>query len=225
MSTGAGVALAGLPIARMLKVPYFYIESVSRFEGPSLTGRLMEWVPFVSRFAQHDGYRSDKWKRVRSLLASYRVVASPTGDLSRPLSIFVSLGTIAPYRFDRLVDSVLACLHPDDTVTWQLGVTERSDLPGAVHGLVPADEMARLMRDADVVVTHAGVGTLLNLLDQGMLPVAVARLREHGEHVDDHQLQVLQRLSSLGLAVSPAASLERAHLIQAADSRVVQSFT
>lgn len=221
VTTGAALALASWPVARRLGLTVHYIESVSRFAGPSLTGRLMRRLPGVIAWSQHD-YRARGWRRVPSLLGRFRVEegAEPVGE--RPLRILVTLGTIRPYRFDSMVDAVRSCLRPDDTVTWQLGSTGRSDLPGRVTEALADDEMRRELAAADVVLAHAGVGTALDALALHKQPVLFARRAARGEHVDDHQAQIVGHLADLGLAVRGDDGLTRATLLEVAGRRVVE---
>ena len=80
-----------------------------------------------------------------------------------------------------------------------LVVAARFDRPGAQgEGLVSADEA---LAAADVVIAHAGVGAALEALDGGRRPLLVPRLQRHGEHVDDHQLEVARELGARGLAL------------------------
>jgi UDP-N-acetylglucosamine--N-acetylmuramyl-(pentapeptide) pyrophosphoryl-undecaprenol N-acetylglucosamine transferase len=222
LSTGAGLALSAVPLAVQLGVPMYYIESVSRFAGPSLTGRVLERLPRVRRYAQHPTYDRRRWSEVPSLLGDYAVVGSPSPESAadgRPLKVLVTLGTIKPYRFDRMVDAIQKCLRPGDEVIWQLGVTTRTDLGGEVEDQLDAARFREAAKD--VVLTHAGVGTILQLLDDGKFPVVFARRAELGEHVDDHQEQILGRLLALGLALPGEAALTREDLLKAANSTVV----
>ena len=52
----------------------------------------------------------------------------------------------------------------------------------------PFDELVEHVRRARVVVSHAGVGSVLTALANGKRPVVVPRLHRFGEAVDDHQL-------------------------------------
>lgn len=222
VSTGAGLALACLPISWTRRIPFYYIESVSRFSGPSLTGRLIETIPGVNRYTQHEGYSASKWELVESLLNSYRLDPDlGLGDNDRPLRVLVSLGTIKPYRFDRIIDALTPALSSLDSVVWQLGVTHRKDLPGEVCDQLDAESFASHSQKADVVVTHAGVGTLMSLLDLGKKPLVMARRSAYGEHVDDHQLQVTEKLASLGLVSSFTSPISRKSLLEVANSRIV----
>lgn len=199
VSTGAAAAIAGFAWARRHGVPAHYIESVSRFDGPSLTGRLVAAFRLADLQTQHASWANRRWRPRESVLSTY---ASERLSIDRPVGgrqILVSLGTIRPYRFDRLVDRVLAIMDPEDRVIWQLGVTSRSDLPGEAHTMLSAETMREIAAQSDVVITHAGVGTILELLELGVAPIVVPRSAAAREHVDDHQSQICHALRELGV--------------------------
>ena len=73
------------------------------------------------------------------------------------------------------------------------------------------------MREADVVVAHAGVGAALAACEVGRCPVLVPRRSAHGEHIDDHQTQIADELSGRGIAISvDVAALSTGDLAKAA---------
>ena len=200
-STGAGVAISAIPVAWRHRIPFYFVESVSRFDGPSLTGRILSHVPGIRRGTQHASWASATWPYVGTLLDEYLPPEEVRPSAGGALRVFVTLGTIRPFRFDRLVDGVLNALRPEDQVTWQLGQTERDGLPGSSHTQVAANEYTRLASEADVVVTHAGIGGILDLLDAGVSPVVVPRRSRHGEHIDDHQGQAAREIAARGLGL------------------------
>jgi UDP-N-acetylglucosamine transferase subunit ALG13 len=111
--------------------------------------------------------------------------------------IFVTVGTNeAP--FDRLVHAVSGLVH-DEEVVVQHGASAVRPEGATCIGFLPFDEMVELVRRARVVVTHAGVGSIMVALSQGKRPVVVPRLSRFGEAVDDHQVPFGQRLSGRGL--------------------------
>ena len=61
--------------------------------------------------------------------------------------------------------------------------------------------MLRYINEADVVVCHAGVGTVLCTLRAGRTPVVLPRLKALGETVDDHQLEFTSALVDIGAVV------------------------
>lgn len=220
LSTGAGVALAAAAAARLGAVPFHYIESVSRFDGPSVSGRVLARTPGIHRYTQHPGY-GPRWRLIPSLLSSYRI-SSSGGDASyscEGVRIFVTLGTIKPYRFDRMIEKVLELCEPGDTVVWQTGATDRTDLPGSVHESMSASAFDRELHLADVVVTHAGVGSLLKIIEIGKLPLVAARRADFNEHVDDHQAQALTEFERFGV-IRDLMKCDRKMMLRSALERV-----
>jgi len=54
------------------------------------------------------------------------------------------------------------------------------------------------IRDADLIITHAGAGTLIHTFQVGKVPVIFPRRKECGELVDDHQVELTQALAAEG---------------------------
>ena len=203
VSTGAALALAALPAAQLRGIPSLYIESVSRVQGPSLSGRILYGLRSTTMRTQHPSWAHGRWGVHPSVLETF--IPTPRAIApEQPLKIFVTLGTIEGYRFDSLVDAVLATGLTGPETTWQLGYTRRDDaLPGRAVEQMDAEDFDRTAREADIVITHAGVGTILGLLEMGIYPVAVVRRSARHEHVDDHQAQIagLMRESGIGTAL------------------------
>lgn len=197
VTTGAALGLAGIAAARLHGIPSFYFESVSRIDGPSLTGRLASLDPWVETHCQYRHWAGMRWKYRGSLFDRFVKVPKVAGD---PPKLFVTLGTIRPYRFDALVDAVVATGLADNTTVWQLGTTHRDDLPGTVVSQFGASDFYECARAADVVITHAGVGTIMHLMEMGICPVVVPRRAQRSEHVDDHQGQIASLLHKREIA-------------------------
>ncbi|NYD68507.1 glycosyltransferase [Agromyces atrinae] len=198
VSTGAALAVSVLPVAKSRGIETTYIESVSRVNGPSLSGRIIAATRSAELFTQHHGWADHRWQPHRSVLESFTSIEQ--SPVENP-SLFVTLGTIKKYRFDSVVDQVLASGLADDRTVWQLGETYgRTDLPGRVFQQVSGADFEKYSLEADAVISHAGVGSLLALLELGIFPVLVTRRRVRNEHVDDHQLQIADLVNSLDIA-------------------------
>ena len=222
VSTGSSVALPFFALARARRLRCHYIESAARSDGPSATGRLMSLIPGVRLYCQYPGWAGGRWNYRGSVFDSFvrsdRPERSPPG-LAR---IVVTLGTFRGYGFPRLVRRLLELLPPHAEVLWQTGDTDARGLGIDGHHALPERDLIDAMREADVVVAHAGVGTALAALEAGKCPVLVPRRLAHGEHVDDHQTQIAHDLDRRGLAVSVEADvLTHDHLIAAAGRTVV----
>jgi len=218
VSTGAALALAVLPQARMHHVETVYIESATRMAEPSVSGRLLALVPGIRMYSQSDALARHHWHYLASPWDLYRSHEAVPRPLRR---VVVSLGTQPGYGFRRLVERVAALVPADSEVLWQTGCTDVSGLGIEGREKVPAAEMQEALREADVVVAHAGTGIALAALEAGRLPVLVPRRVRHGEHVDDHQLTIALELCLRDLCVTrDPGSLKLADLQHAAARRV-----
>jgi UDP-N-acetylglucosamine transferase subunit ALG13 len=110
--------------------------------------------------------------------------------------ILVTIGTSDP--FDRLLAAV-GTLGTAEEIVAQCGASTVRPHNARCVDFLAFDELTELMATARIVVTHAGAGSVMTALAAGRLPVAVPRLRRHGEAVDDHQLEFGRRLDSAGL--------------------------
>ena len=161
-------------------VKVFYIESVTRIEGPSLTCRLVRRSPTASTCS------GPSCSRVRG-------------------SIYV--GSVFPHdlRHRRLEQSpsTASCgrstgCREEDLVV-QHGASAVRPRHAECVDFLDYDEFVGPHRQARVVVTHAGVGSVMTALAHGRRPLVVPRRVDFGEAVDDHQLTFARRADELGL--------------------------
>jgi UDP-N-acetylglucosamine--N-acetylmuramyl-(pentapeptide) pyrophosphoryl-undecaprenol N-acetylglucosamine transferase len=205
ISSGAGVALSFLPLARVKGIPTHYIESCARIDGPSLTGRLLERFGGVKLYTQHKALATAQWQHRGSVFDSYeRINVEPPKQLRK---IVVTVGTL-PFPFWRLLIRLRTILPTDVEVLIQSGVAGQTfDWPAAtIRPMMPPAELRRAMEEADAVVAHAGIGSLLTAFDAGKLPILVPRMQHHREHVDDHQVHIASAFAAEGRAVMADAA-------------------
>ena len=220
VSTGAALALAVLPQARLRGVPCVYIESATRVDCPSLSGSLLSRVPGIKMFSQSPALSSPKWEFLASPWDVYETINDRV--VPRVRSVVVSLGT-SPYDFRLLIEQLVQIIPADAQVLWQTGVTDVSGLGITARPKMPAAELQAAIRGADVVIAHAGTGAALAALEAGRCPVLVPRRSSRHEHVDDHQLQIALDFALRDLAiVREVAHLRYEDLLLAAARRVVR---
>lgn len=111
--------------------------------------------------------------------------------------IVVTVGTNEA-RFDRIL-LALATLAREEELFVQHGPSPVRPEGAVCVDYLPFDELLDRMRAARVVVTHAGVGSVISALSVGQLPVVLPRLQRYGEAVDDHQVPFGRRLDDAGL--------------------------
>lgn len=114
------------------------------------------------------------------------------------MSILVTVGAQVP--FERMVDAVdqWAEAAGRDDVFAQVGETMRPPRHIAYQPfLTPAELLARVQA-ADVIVGHAGMGTIITALRHGKPIVVLPRRSDLGEHRNDHQLATAARFEERG---------------------------
>lgn len=110
--------------------------------------------------------------------------------------IFVTVGTCEPFeRLMRAVDAVSI----GEPIIVQTGLSTTIPARVTTVDFLPYDRLVERVREARIVVTHAGVGSILTALLNNVKPLVVPRLQQYGEAVDDHQLELARRLEELGL--------------------------
>ena len=114
--------------------------------------------------------------------------------------ILVVLGT-QDKPFTRLIDDVVFQIKKGnikDKVIVQAGLTEYKSNLMEIHSLIPAPEFEKLIEEADLIITHGGVGTILSAIKKGKKVIACPRLSKYYEHHNDHQKQIINEFIKLG---------------------------
>jgi len=60
---------------------------------------------------------------------------------------------------------------------------------------VDIDVFEKLIQKSDIIISHAGAGTILTALKYGKPIIVVPRLKEFKEHINNHQLQLTKELA------------------------------
>jgi UDP-N-acetylglucosamine transferase subunit ALG13 len=221
VSTGAGIALAFLPFAWLVGAKAMFVESATRTQGPSLTGRLLALLPWVSLRTQHASWSRRRWQYTGSVFDEWR--GAPGAEPGRAVRrVFVTTGTQPGYPYVSLVEAMHRVVPPGVEVRYQLGpgFPVASRPPGA-REFLSKQEFADCIAWADAVVAHAGVGSAMTVLRAGRMPVLCPRQVSRGEHVDGHQQLIADELQRRGLAVTVDASqLSWQHVLAAAAGSV-----
>lgn len=115
--------------------------------------------------------------------------------------IFVTLGS-QKFQFDRLlkkIDELIADGTICDDVLAQTGHSTYVPQHFQTIPFMDRDTFAENMAKASFVITHAGTGAIIGAVKNGKKVIAVPRLSQFGEHVDDHQLQIVEQFDELGI--------------------------
>lgn len=137
--------------------------------------------------------------------------------------VFVTLGT-QDKEFVRLLEEVEKLIDKGvikEHVIAQIGSTYYSSDKMQLLDYISRNEMIDYLKKADYVITHGGVGTIIDSLNLGKKVIAVPRLKKYKEHVNDHQLEIVNEFSKLGYILD-GSNLEQA--IYKLDSFIPQKY-
>ena len=117
---------------------------------------------------------------------------------------FVTLGT-QNFPFNRLlelIDRLVAEGVLRGEVFAQTGCSTYVPRHFAHVDFLPPDEYNRYIAQSELVIAHAGVGTIMSCLSRHKKLIVVPRTEKHGEHVDDHQFEIAEEFARKGYLLS-----------------------
>lgn len=119
--------------------------------------------------------------------------------------IFITLGS-QKFQFNRLLEAVDdLCengIFESEDVFAQIGYSDYLPKKFNYKKFLDRDEFSREMDKAQIIITHGGTGAIIGAVKKRKKVIAVPRLAKYGEHVDDHQLQLIEQFDELNLICS-----------------------
>ena len=117
--------------------------------------------------------------------------------------IFVILGT-QDKEFTRLLKQVEKEIKKGnikDKVIVQAGSTKYKSEYMEILDYISMNEFKNYIKKSDYIITHGGVGTILDALLLNKKIIAVPRLSKYKEHENDHQVQIIEEFSNMGYII------------------------
>lgn len=115
--------------------------------------------------------------------------------------IFITLGS-QKFQFNRLlkkVDELVKESKINEEVYAQIGYSDYKPQNYKFKEFVDRDEFKEVMNKSEIVIAHGGTGAIITAVKQGKKVIAVPRLAKFGEHVDDHQMQIVTEFENSGI--------------------------
>lgn len=126
--------------------------------------------------------------------------------------VFITLGTQGNQfqRCLRMVEELIDILHPEQEFVAQLGNTKYcSDKINCLDYLSETD-FKEYIDKADVVISHAGSGALFSAIKKEKKCIGVARLKQYNEMLNDHQTELVKKLTEEGYILDGTYSIVEA---------------
>lgn len=115
--------------------------------------------------------------------------------------LFITVGT-QKFPMDRLlkaIDKYVAENVIQDKVFMQTGHSAYIPQNCEWQSFLTAKEMSEKVASADLIITHGGTGSIINAIKANKPTIAVIRLPQYNEHVDEHQRQIVEEFTKDGL--------------------------
>lgn len=117
--------------------------------------------------------------------------------------IFVTVGTQVPFPRMMQAVSAWAVRHPDVEIVAQVGKGGGHYAGMRCHELLRKDEFDELLERATLLVSHAGMGSILSALTAGIPILVMPRKAALGEHRNEHQIATARAMhGKAGLTVA-----------------------
>lgn len=117
--------------------------------------------------------------------------------------ILVMLGT-QNNSFHRLLEEIDKLIKKEviqEKVIVQAGYTKYETSNMEIFSLIPKDELKQLQQEARLIITHGGAGSIITSLKCGKKVIAVPRKHEYGEHVNNHQEEIVELFNKKGYII------------------------
>ena len=117
--------------------------------------------------------------------------------------ILVMLGT-QNNSFHRLLEKIEELIKNGvikDNVIVQAGYTKFKYDDMQIFDLIPREKLEKYQNQADLIITHGGVGSIITSLKLGKKVIAIPRLHEYGEHVNNHQIEIVELFDNKGYII------------------------
>ena len=117
--------------------------------------------------------------------------------------ILVTLGT-QDNSFERLLKEIEHLIETgiiQEKVIVQAGNTKFESNKMKIIDFVSQKELEEFINKASYIITHGGVGSITEALKQNKKIIAVPRKKEYKEHVNNHQMQIVENFNKQGYII------------------------
>ncbi len=115
--------------------------------------------------------------------------------------IFVTVGS-QKFQFNRLLQAIDDLVQKNvinEPLFAQIGSSSYKPLHYPYKEFLDREDFAEWETKCDILITHGGTGAIIGAVKRGKKVIAVPRLAKYGEHVDDHQLQLIDQFKCQNL--------------------------
>lgn len=115
--------------------------------------------------------------------------------------IFITLGS-QKFQFNRLLKAIDDLVEKgviNDEVFAQIGYSDYKPRHYKFEQFLDREAFSFMEEKADIIITHGGTGAIIGAVKKRKKVIAIPRLLRYGEHVDDHQIELISQFKRQNL--------------------------
>ncbi|MGG3692573.1 PssE/Cps14G family polysaccharide biosynthesis glycosyltransferase [Heyndrickxia ginsengihumi] len=144
------------------------------------------------------------------------------------MKVLVTVGSMVEKRFTRLFKIIDELCEENildgSKVIAQVGFEDYKARYYKTFDMIEDDKFKKLINDSDLIISHAGTGTVIPCLKKGKKVIIFPRLVKYNEHYDDHQLELAELFTKNNHVMCAKNKRELIKCIKELDSFIPEKF-
>lgn len=140
--------------------------------------------------------------------------------------IFITVGS-QKFQFNRLLqklDSLIEQKIITGRVFAQIGYSDYIPKNFEYVRFMDKREFNDMILESTIIITHGGTGSIINAIKNGKKVIATPRLKKYDEHVDNHQVQIINQFVETNLVLGCFDLEQLGETIVNIENRVFSTF-
>ena len=113
--------------------------------------------------------------------------------------LFGNLRTQFPRLVDYILQNIKSCPSPIFIQSGHNSNLFSNHFNYDNEPFIDKERLEVIIKNSDLIITHGGYGSIKSALINNKRPIVVPRLKRYNEHIDNHQLELINYYSTLNL--------------------------
>lgn len=144
------------------------------------------------------------------------------------MKVLVTIGSMVEKKFTRLFKTIDELCEDGvldgSEITAQVGFDNYKSQYCKCFDMIADEEFKRLIDESDLIIAHAGTGTVVSSLKKDKKVIIFPRMAKYDEHYDDHQLELAELFTKQGYVLQARDKEELKKCIERLDEFVPVPF-
>lgn len=141
--------------------------------------------------------------------------------------IFITLGS-QKFQFNRLLKEIDRLVEEEiitEDIFAQIGYSDYKPKNFKYKEFLDRSEFEDKVNNCAIVITHGGTGAIVGALKKNKKVIAIPRLKDFKEHVDNHQIQIVQQFDNLRFIIGVYEIKKIKHALKNIENFKIKTYT